>query len=167
MELKKYKVLLKQGICSDVFDTPIQAVKKFGSNLNKVIEFTPPKKKKTEIPSQSALLISARSDEDLDISMECGYAVMYNCPSQAKLYEGMPYLEVSENNVLEGRVVRLDKFEKSIHTRWGNIVPRFPDRLWRYAIYHRGSKIISRKEAEKKYGKPLNGTQGGISYIKF
>jgi hypothetical protein len=167
MELKKYKVVLKQGICSDIFDTPIQAVKRFGSNLDKVVEFTPPHKKKLEQPTQNALLISARSDEDLEISLECGYAVMYNCPNKTKLYEGMPYLEVSENNVLEGRVVRLDKFEKSIHTRWGNIVPRFPDRLWRYAIYHRGSKIISRKEAERKYDNPLNGTQGGISYIKY
>jgi len=167
MELKKYKVVLKQGICSDIFDTPIQAVKRFGSNLEKVIEFTPPKKKKTESPTQQALLISARSDEDLEISLDCGYAVMYNCPNKSKLYEGMPYLEVSENNVLEGRVVRLDKFEKSIHTRWGNIIPRFPDRLWRYTIYHRGSKIISRQEAERKYNNPLAGTQGGISYIKF
>lgn len=167
MELKKYKVTLKKGICSDIFDTPIQALKRFGSNLDKVIEFNPPKKKKTESPTNLALLISARSDEDLEISLDCGYAVMYNCPSKEKLYEGMPYLEVSENNVLEGKVIRLDKYEKSIHTRWGNIVPRFPDRVWRYAVCHKGSKIISRKEAEQKYSNPLNGTQGGISYIKY
>ena len=167
MELKKYKVVLKEGVCTDVFDTPIEAAKRFGSNVQKIVEFSPPQKKKTEQPTQQALLISARSDEDLDISLDCGYAVMYNCPMKAKLYEGMPYLEVSENHVLEGKVVRLEKFQKSIHTRWGNIVPRFPDRLWRYAIYHRGSKIISRQEAERKYNNPLKGTQGGISYIKF
>ena len=167
MELKKYKVRLKQGICSDVFDTPIQAVKRFGSNLDRCIEFTPPSKKKfADEPVELALMISARSDEDLDISIECGYAVMYNCPSKAKLYDGMTYLEVSDNNVLEGRLIRLDKYEKSIHTRWGNIVPRFPKKIWKYAVFHRNSKIISRKDAERKYNNPLNGTQGGISYIK-
>ncbi len=167
MELKKYKVILKEGICTDIFDTHMEAAKKFGSNIDKIIEFTPPKKKKTDAPTHQALLISARSDEDLDISLDCGYAVMYNCPTKSKLYEGMPYLEVSKNYVLEGRVVRLEKFQKAIHTRWGNIVPRFPDRIWRYTIHHRGSKIISRTEAERKYNNPLNGTQGGISYIKF
>ena len=167
MELKKYKVLLKEGICTDIFDTPIEIAKKFGSNVQKIVEFTPPKKKKTEQPTEQALLISARSDEDLDISIDCGYAVMYNCPTKTKLYEGMPYLEVSKNKVLEGKVVRLEKYQKELHSRWGSIVPRFPDRTWRYAIYHRGSKIISRQEAERKYNNPLAGTQGGISYIKF
>ena len=79
----------------------------------------------------------------------------------------MTYLEVSEDKVLEGRVVRLEKYSPSVHSRWSGITPRFPDRPWRYTIYHKGSKIISREDAVKKYGNPLNGTQGGISYIKF
>jgi len=90
MELKKYKVLLKQGVCTDIFDTPMEVAKRFGSNVQKIIEYTPPQKKKSELPTQQALLISARSDEDLDISLDCGYAVMYNCPTKSKLYEGMP-----------------------------------------------------------------------------
>jgi hypothetical protein len=166
MELKKYKVTLKQGICTDVFDSPIQALKRFGSNLEKCIEFTPPQKKKTEVPVNMALLISARSDEDLKTSLDCGYAVMYNCPNRSKLYEGMPYLEISENSVLEGKVIRLDKYEKSIHHHWKG--PGYkPNKTWKWAIFHNGGKIIPRDIAEKKYKNPLSGTQGGISYINY
>jgi hypothetical protein len=167
MELKKYKVVLKQGICSDIFDTPIQAVKRFGSNLEKVVEFTPPKKKKIETPpTQQALLISGRSDDDLKLSMDCGYAVMYNCPNKTKLYEGMPYLEVSENSVLEGEVIRIEKYQKSIHHHWKGPGYR-PEKEWAWAIFHRKSKITEKQSAQKKYDNPLAGTQGGISYIKF
>ena len=166
MEFKKFKVELKDGICTDIFDSPQDAIKKFGSNLKKLIEYES-KEKKNIVPTNVALLISARSNEDLEISMECGYSVMYNCPSRVKLYEGMPYLEVSDDSVLEGRLVRLEKYSPSVHSRWSGITPRFPDRPWRYTIYHKGSKIISREEAVKKYGNPLNGTQGGISYIKY
>ena len=166
MELKKYKVVLKQGICSDIFDTPIQAVKKFGSNLEKVVEFTPPKTKKTETPTQQALLISGRSDDDLELSKDCGYAVMYNCPNRTKLYEGMPYLEVSENSVLEGEVIRIEKYQKSIHHHWKG--PGYkPEKEWAWAIFHRKSKITEKERAQKKYDNTLAGTQGGISYIKF
>jgi hypothetical protein len=166
MELKKYKVVLKQGICSDIFDSPIQAVKRFGSNLEKVVEFTPPKKKKTETPTQQALLISGRSDDDLNLSLDCGYAVMYNCPTRSKLYLGMPYLEVSKNVVLEAEVVRIEKYEKSIHHHWKGPGYR-PEKEWAWAIYHRNGKILQRENAQTKYENPLNGTQGGISYIKF
>ena len=77
MEFKKFKVELKEGICTEMFDSPQEAIKRFGSNLKKLIEFESKEKKKF-VPNDTALLISARSDEDLEISSGCGYAVMYN-----------------------------------------------------------------------------------------
>lgn len=166
MEIKQYKVQLKEGICSDIFNSPQEAMKKFGSNLARLIEYQSKVKKETNVPTDTALLISGRSDDDLETSLDCGYAVMYNCPNKTKLYEGMPYLEVSENNVLEGKVVRLENYSKSLHHHWKGPGYR-PEKEWKWAIYHKKSKIIPRSEAVKKYNNSLNGTQGGISYIKY
>jgi hypothetical protein len=166
MQVKQYKVQLKEGICTDIFDSPQAAMKKFGSNLARLIEYESKVKKELKVPTDIALLISARSDADLEVSVSCGYAVMYNCPNKTKLYEGMPYLEVSENSVLEGTVIRLESYSKSLHHHWKGPGYR-PDKEWKWAIYHKNSKIIPREVAEKKYNNSLNGTQGGISYIKY
>ena len=153
---------------STLYETRQEALRAHRGNIQKLVEVIPKViKSKKEIVRNSdlALLISQRSDEDLDISIGCGYAVMYNCPSRTKIYPGMRYLEVSSDNVLEAEIVRLEKYEKSVHTDWSGITPRFPDKLWKYAIYHKNGKIIDRKVIEEKYGNPLKGTQGGISYI--
>ena len=81
MEVKQYKVQLKEGICSDIFNSPQEAMKKFGSNLARLIEYQSKVKKETNVPTDTALLISGRSDDDLETSLDCGYAVMYNCPN--------------------------------------------------------------------------------------
>lgn len=166
---RQYQVVLKNGVTSsEVFQTREDALKANKGNVLKLVEVIPkPIKKKVEtISSDLILLISQRSDEDLDISLECGYAVMYNCPSRNKIYQGMRYLEVSKDKVLEAEILRLEKYERSIHTRWSSIVPRFPDKEWKYVIYHKNGRIRDRKEMEEKYGNSLKGTQGGISYIK-
>jgi hypothetical protein len=150
-----------------IYETRQEAVRAHRGNISKLVEFLPKKtiEKITPPSSDLALLISQRSDVDLEISINCGYAVMYNCPSKTKIFPGMRYLEVSEDKVLEAEIVKLEKYEKSIHTHWGGITPRFPDKVWRYAIFHKNGKIMDRKDMEKKYGNPLKGTQGGISYI--
>ena len=47
MEVKQYKVQLKEGICSDIFNSPQEAMKKFGSNLARLIEYQSKVKKET------------------------------------------------------------------------------------------------------------------------
>ena len=39
-----------------------------------------------------------------------------------------------------------------------------PDKIWKWAIFHSNAKIITREEAEAKYGK-IPGVQGGIGYL--
>jgi hypothetical protein len=169
---KNYQVVLKDGSSPSIYYPSIElALKSNKGNILRIkeIPLTSPKSK-TEtlglIDSGNILLISQRSDEDLDISLECGYAVMYNCPSRNKIFPGMRYLEVSKDKVLEAEIDKLEHYERSIHTRWSKITPRFPDKEWRYVIYHKNGKIRDRKEMEKKYENSLKGTQGGISYIK-
>lgn len=163
-----YKVVLLNGsISSDVFNTRQEAIRAHRGNITKLIEVVPKetKKIKTDMSSIEALLISKRSDVDLETSLDCGYAVTYNCPKRDRLYEGMRYLEVSDDHVLEAEVLRLEKYEKGIHHHWKGPGYR-PDKEWAWAIYHKNGKIIDRVKAENKYNNPLKGTQGGISYIK-
>ena len=166
---KQYKVQLLDGKeITTLYETRQEALRAHRGNIAKLIEVLPKATKvKVDPPSDElVIVISARSNEDLDISKDCGYAVMYNCPNKTKLYEGMPYLEVSENSVLEGTVIRLESYSKSLHHHWKGPGYR-PDKEWKWAIYHKNSKIIPREVAQKKYNNSLNGTQGGISYIKY
>ena len=166
---KQYKVQLLDGKeITTLYETRQEALRAHRGNIAKLIEVLPKATKvKVDPPSDElVIVISARSNEDLDISKDCGYAVMYNCPNKTKLYEGMPYLEVSENSVLEGTVIRLESYSKSLHHHWKGPGYR-PDKEWKWAIYHKNSKIIPREAAQKKYNNSLNGTQGGISYIKY
>lgn len=163
-----YKVVLLNGsITSEVYETRQEAIRAHRGNISKLVEVVPKETKKTksDMSSIEALLISKRSDVDLETSLDCGYAVTYNCPKKDRLYEGMRYLEVSDDHVLEAEVLRLEKYEKGIHHHWKGPGYR-PDKEWAWAIYHKNGKIIDRVKAEKKYNNPLKGTQGGISYIK-
>jgi hypothetical protein len=165
---KLYKVQLLDGKeSSTLFETRQEALRAHRGNIAKLIEVLPKEtKKKIETTSdQLAIVISARSNEDLEISKDCGYAVMYNCPKRDKIYEGMKYLEVSDEYVLEGVIRKLEKYEKTAHHHWKG--PGYkPDKTWKWAMYHKDTKIIPRKLAEQRYSNPLKGTQGGISYIK-
>jgi hypothetical protein len=165
---KFYKVELLDGrVPSVIYETRQEALRAHRGNIKKLIEVLPKQtKKKVETTSdQLAIVISARSNEDLDISKDCGYAVMYNCPKRDKIYEGMVYLEISDEYVLEATITKLEKYEKSVHHHWKGPGYR-PDKVWKWALFHKNGKIISRDSAEKKYNNPLKGTQGGISYIK-
>ena len=163
-----YKVQLNDGrILSDVYETRQDALRAHRGNVSKLIEIVPKEKKSKliETTDDYALLISARSGEDLDISMDCGYAVMYNCPKKERIYPGMKYLEVSDDYVLEAEIERLEKYEKGAHHHWKG--PGYkPNKVWEWAIFHRNGKLIKRQNAETRYSNPLKGTQGGISYIK-
>lgn len=165
---KLYKVQLLDGNePSTLFETRQDALRAHRGNIKKLIEVIPKQtKKKVEVSDERlAIVISARSNEDLDISMDCGYAVMYNCPKRDKIYDGMVYLEVSDEYVLEATIYKLEKYEKGAHHHWKGPGYR-PDKTWKWAMFHRNGKLIPRKTAEQKYGNPLKGTQGGISYIK-
>jgi len=165
---KVYKVELLDGRCpSTTYETRQEALRAHRGNIKKLVEVVPKQTKKKVEPTsdQLAIVISARSDEDLEISKGCGYAVMYNCPKRDKIYEGMRYLEVSDDYVLEAEILRLEKYEKGAHHHWKGPGYR-PDKTWKWALYHKNGKIIQRDLAEVKYGNSLKGTQGGISYIK-
>jgi hypothetical protein len=165
---KVYKVELLDGkVPSTIYETRQEALRAHRGNIAKLIEVLPKQTKKKIEPTsdQLAIVISARSNEDLDISKDCGYAVMYNCPKRDKIYEGMRYLEVSDEYVLEATITKLEKYEKGAHHHWKGPGYR-PDKVWKWALFHKNGKIISRKSAENKYNNSLKGTQGGISYIK-
>ena len=165
---KLYKVQLLDGKeITTLYETRQDALRAHRGNISKLIEVLPKViKKKVEVTSdQLAIVISARSNEDLEISKDCGYAVMYNCPKMDKIYDGMRYLEVSDEFVLEATITKLEKYEKTVHHHWKG--PGYkPDKTWKWALFHKNGKLISRKQAEQKYDNPLKGTQGGISYIK-
>lgn len=165
---KVYKVELLDGkVPATIYETRQEALRAHRGNIAKLIEVLPKQTKKRIEPTsdQLAIVISARSNEDLDISKDCGYAVMYNCPKRDKIYEGMRYLEVSDEYVLEATITKLEKYEKGAHHHWKGPGYR-PDKVWKWALFHKNGKIISRKSAENKYNNSLKGTQGGISYIK-
>lgn len=166
---KHYRVQLLDGKeTTTLYETRQDAVRVHRGNIAKLIEVLP-KHTKPKAPTptndQLAIVISKRSNEDLDISKGCGYAVMYNCPKMDKIYNGMRYLEISEDYVLEATITKLEKYEKSIHHHWKGPGYR-PEKTWKWAIFHKDGRIIPRKSAEEKYSNPLKGTQGGISYIK-
>ncbi len=165
---KQYRVQLLDGReITTLYETRQEALRTHRGNIAKLIEVLP-KVTKTKVISSSdelAIVISARSNDDLEISKDCGYAVMYNCPKRDKIYEGMRYLEVSDDFVLEATITKLEKYEKGAHHHWKG--PGYkPDKTWKWALFHKGGKIIPRKLAEQRFSNPLKGTQGGISYIK-
>jgi hypothetical protein len=165
---KVYKVQLLDGKeSSTLYETRMDALRAHRGNIAKLIEVLPKhtKKKVEQTNDQLAIVISARSNEDLEISKDCGYAVMYNCPKRDKIYEGMKYFEVSDEYVLEATITKLEKYEKTVHHHW--VGPGYkPDKVWKWALFHKNGKIVSRKNVEERYSNPLKGTQGGISYIK-
>jgi hypothetical protein len=166
---KLYRVQLLDGNeTTTLYETRQEAIRAHRGNISKLIEVIPKQTKKKEVPPSSdqlAIVISARSNEDLEISKDCGYAVMYNSPKMDKIYEGMKYLEVSDEYVLEATIHKLEKYEKGAHHHWKG--PGYkPNKVWKWALYHKNGKIIPRKVAEQRYDSPLKGTQGGISYIK-
>ncbi len=133
-----------------------------------LVEVIPKATKKTIAaakPTDEALLISKRSNDDLKTSLGCGYSVTYNCPKAERLYEGMRYLEVGDDQVLEAYVSRIERYEKSIHHHWKGPGLK-PNKEWAWAIFHSKGELVSRSFAQEKYNNSLKGTQGGISYIK-
>ena len=165
---KLYKVQLLDGKeTTTLYETRQDALRAHRGNVAKLIEVLPKatKTKPASTIDELVIVISARSNEDLEISKDCGYAVMYNCPKRDKIYEGMKYLEVSENYVLEATITKLEKYEKGAHHHWKG--PGYkPDKVWKWALFHKNGRIVPRKNVEERYSNPLKGTQGGISYIK-
>ena len=166
---KLYRVQLLDGNeTTTLYETRQEAIRAHRGNISKLIEVIPRQTKKKVTPPSSdelAIVISARSNDDLTISKDCGYAVMYNSPKMDKIYEGMKYLEVSDDYVLEATIQKLEKYEKGAHHHWKG--PGYkPNKVWKWALYHKDGKLTPRKVVEQKYNNPLKGTQGGISYIK-
>jgi hypothetical protein len=165
---KLYRVQLIDGEQpSTLYQTRQEAVRAHRGNISKLIEVLPKQTKPKPIPTieQLAIVISSRSYEDLEISKDCGYTVTYNCPKMDNIFEGMKYIEVSKDFVLEATIQRLEKYEKGAHHHWKGPGLK-PDKIWKWAIYHKDGKLTPRKVAELRYDNPLKGTQGGISYIK-
>ena len=114
---KQYRVQLLDGReITTLYETRQEALRAHRGNIAKLIEVLPraTKVKVTPPSDELAIVISARSNDDLEISKDCGYAVMYNCPKRDKIYEGMRYLEVSDEFVLEATITKLEKYEKNL-----------------------------------------------------
>lgn len=166
MKLKKIKVILKSGMTHpQLYDTAGQAVKEVGiSNIAKMEEVNVdvPKKYGHSYNKDEMLVISKRSNEDLEKSLQCGYTVTYNKPSLEKVYEGMTVLETSEDRVLMGKFVALRSWDPAVHKDY--IPPGYrPDKDWEWAIYNKDSQILNRSELEEQIGR-IPGVQGGIGY---
>jgi hypothetical protein len=149
---KLYKVQLLDGKeTTTLYETRQDALRAHRGNVAKLIEVLPKatKTKPASTIDELVIVISARSNEDLEISKDCGYAVMYNCPKRDKIYEGMKYLEVSENYVLEATITKLEKYEKGAHHHWKG--PGYkPDKVWKWALFHKNGRIIPRKNVEER-----------------
>ena len=166
MKLKKFKVILKNGMSyPELFSTIGEAVKKIGiKGIGKFIEVEDPdtKNKPTLLKGDEMLVISKRSNEDLEKSLECGYTVTYNKPNLDKVYRGMTVLETSEDKVLIGKFKDLTNWDPSVHKDY--IPPGYrPDKDWEWAIFNTDAQIVDREELEKEIGK-IPGVQGGIGY---
>lgn len=166
MKLKKIKVILKNGMSlPELFNTASEAVKTVGiKNIGNLVEVNVDVKQKYghSFNKDEMLVISKRSDDDLQKSLACGYTVTYNKPSSDKVYEGMTILETSDENVLIGKFVALRNWDPSVHKDF--IPPGYrPDKDWEWAIYNKDSVIINREELESQIGK-IPGVQGGIGY---
>ena len=165
---KLFKVHLKNGkIPVTLYQSVTDAMKEHGANnIAKIDEVSAKNGKSSDVLKSKDLILvlSSRADNDLELSIKCGYAVTYNCPSYKKIYQGMKYLEVSENFVLEGEILKLEKFDPKVHQDWAVLLSKDTQKLWKWSIYHTKAVIIPRLEAEIKYGK-IPGVQGGIGYI--
>jgi len=166
MKIKKIKVTLKNGMSHpELFDTATMAVKTVGiSNILKMEEVNQEVKQKYghEFNKDQCLVISKRSNIDLEISLKCGYTVTYNKPSLQKVYNGMTIFETSEGAVLISKFVTLRNWDCNTHKDYTPPGYR-PDKEWEWAIFHKDSEIFDRSELEKKIGK-IPGVQGGIGY---
>jgi hypothetical protein len=166
MKLKKFKVILKSGISHPtLFDTVGQAIKEVGvKNVAKLEEVEDPKAKKssTQFSGDEMLVISKRSNEDLDKSLKCGYTVTYNKPNLDKVYRGMTILETSEDRVLIGKFKDLTNWDPAVHKDY--IPPGYrPDKDWEWAIFNTDAQIVDRSKLEEEIGR-IPGVQGGIGY---
>lgn len=163
--MKLFKIELKSGkACSEVFETPQTAIRKYGiANISKFIEFHTKDVVAKSNEKGTAVVLSGRSLEDLNISKRCGYMVSYNRPNPDKVKAGLTMLELSNEFVLETEITSIEKYDKNLHKEWKNITPFKPGEEWDWAIHHKNSTIITREEAESKWGK-LAGIQGGIGY---
>jgi hypothetical protein len=166
MKLKKFKVILKSGMSHPtLFDTVGEAVKTVGvKNISKLEEVEDPKAKgkPNVMVGDEMLVISKRSNEDLEKSLKCGYTVTYNKPNLDKVYRGMTILETSEDRVLIGKFKDLSNWDPMVHKDY--IPPGYrPDKDWEWAIFNTNAKIVDRKELEKEIGR-IPGVQGGIGY---
>jgi len=165
---RKFRVMLANGTVTDTFyDTQMDAIRAHKGNIQKIIEVASKKKATRQRPSSNeALFVSQRSKEDLEITQGCGYSVMYNCPSRQRIFQGMKYFEVSDDFILEGEILKLEKYNKSIHIGWSHVIPAKENKIWKWVIFHKNAKLYPREVVEKKYNTTFKGTQGGISYMK-
>jgi len=166
MKLKKLKVVLKTGSTyKTLFDSVSEAVKKVGApNIGKIVEVNVDDNDKygNKSNKEEVLVISRRTNDDLDKSLAVGYTVSYNKPNLDKAFEGMKVFEISPDRVLIGTFVGVRSWDPNIHKDF--IPPGYkPDEDWQWAIYNRNSIIMDRKELEDQIGR-IPGTQGGIGY---
>jgi len=166
MKLKKFKVIQKNGMSHPtLFDTIGEAIKAVGiKNVQKFVEVEDPKSKgKPDVmKGDEMLVISKRSNEDLEKSLQCGYTVTYNKPNLEKVYRGMTVLETSEDRVLVGKFKDLTNWDPAVHKDY--IPPGYrPDKDWEWAIFNTDAEIVDRAKLEEEIGR-IPGVQGGIGY---
>lgn len=167
MYYKKYKVITKQGKShGTLFDTLKTAISTIGvSNIQKIEEVNISDSSDDKIVDKKiAMLLTKRSDDDINISKKSGYTVSYVKPVNAKLFDGMKVIEVGETTVLVATLKVISRYEASLYPAWDS--SKYDStKEWDWVLLHKGAKLMKMKEAIQQFG-DLSGSTSGTSYIK-
>jgi len=104
-----------------------------------------------------------RSDEEITQSKELGYSPISSRLISKKISNGMVYLEIGKNIVLESELIRIEKYDKILHHQWKN-VSSSENKNWKYVVNHGKSNIITIDDYVIKYGK-IPKSKSVVEYI--
>jgi hypothetical protein len=166
MHIKKYKVITKDGkAIGQLFDTIKDALNHVGtSSVQKIEELNLEEDTNDSlIDKRNIILISRKSNEELESSDKTNQSLTYSRPMLTKVFNGMIVLEVGEDKILESSLSVMGRFDSGIQRVWKNDT----DKPWEWVLYHKKGKYLTPEEATAKYGDidSYLGKEGVIVYM--
>lgn len=150
MIIKKYKVIQKDGKSAPhLFESVSDAVRTISATKIKKIEEVNYEEEVAEnsIDKRNFVLISRKTDKEIEHSNNSGYAATYSRPALTKAFKGMYVLEVGETKVLESKLSGIGRYDNTSMKNWGE-----DNKEWEWAIYHLKGNILTIDDAKAKYG---------------
>lgn len=150
MIIKKYKVIQKDGKSAPhLFESVSDALRTISATKIKKIEEVNYEEEvsETTIDKKNFILISRKTDKEIEHSNNSGYAATYSRPALTKVFKSMPVLEVGETLVLESKISAIGRYDNVSIKNWGE-----DNKEWEWAVYHLKGNILTIDEAKKKYG---------------